>query len=310
MKKVKLFNNVTSLYKLNYKCGNCNIWIKRDDNIDFGFGGNKVRLYEYIAQYIIDSNVDRVVTYGSSLSNYLRVTAVVCSKLGIECDLIILDDENSKKQGGNSFLLKNFDANIIHCKYEDASQFIDIYKYSLEQKNIKYLWIPGGGHLPEAAFGYVDASKEIIKQLSENQCTIDAVFLPCGTGTTQAGLAYGFAGTNTEIIGVTIARTIERCNEEIDDILRGMEKIDIYEPTKKYNYCVIENDGSKYGEKNNNIDELIKEIAISDGIFLDPIYNAKAFMGMKKELERQQKYKNVLYINTGGTPNIFANSGA
>ena len=199
---------------------------------------------------------------------------------------------------------------IIHCKYEDASRFIDMYKYSLEQKNIKYLWIPGGGHLPEAAFGYVDASKEIIKQLDENQCSMDAVFLPCGTGTTQAGLTYGFAGTNTEIIGVTIARSIERCNEEIDDILRGMEKIDIYESTKKYNYCVIENDGSKYGEKNNNIDELIKEIAISDGIFLDPIYNAKAFMGMKKELERQQKYKNVLYINTGGTPNIFINSGA
>ena len=74
-----------------------------------------------------------------------------------------------------------------------------------------------------------------------------------------------------------------------------------------YKYNVIDNDGTKYGKQSESCKAVARELANLDGIFLDPIYNAKAFDGMLRYIKKTSKYKNVLYINTGGTPNIFTN---
>lgn len=304
IKKIKLINTVSPIHKMNYSCGETAIWMKRDDLIEFAFGGNKVRLFEYIAYKIKKSNVDRIVTYGSSYSNYLRVAATVSAMLNVECDLIILDHSGPSREGGNVDLLKLFDVNTIHCPEKDAHDFIDEYKRELELKHINYMWIPGGGHIMEASFGYVDAAREIIHQCINLNVEFDAVFLPCGTGTTQAGLIYGLAGT--EVIGISVARTKERCIEEINMQLKAMG-----ENTQRTEYDhrvnVIHDDKTQYGELSNAIEDVIKEIARSDGVFLDPIYNAKAFWGMSEYLKacEANRYKNVLYLNTGGQPNLF-----
>ena len=140
----------------------------------------------------------------------------------------------------------------------------------------------------------------------DNNCEIDAIFLPCGTGTTQAGLTYGFADVDIDIIGITVARSTERCLKEIDEILRQMQTIE-GKLFNNYKYNVIDNDGTKYGKQSESCKAVARELANLDGIFLDPIYNAKAFDGMLRYIKKTSKYKNVLYINTGGTPNIFTN---
>ncbi len=315
IQKIKLFHNSAPLYQMNYQYEDTTIWIKRDDTLDFAFGGNKVRIYEYLAEVIVKSNCSRVVTYGSVFSNYLRVTAAVCAKLGISCDLIILDKElsmpddtgRSKEiRGGNSILLNFFDANIIYCKLADAHDFINDYQQKLRAKKISFLWIPGGGHMPEGAFGYVDAAVEIQEQIAKENIHIDAVFLPCGTGTTQAGLIYGFKNTNVQVIGITVSRSVSRCKNEIKDTLESMKKIK--HETDECNfpkYDVIQGEEVLYGHTSGEIENTMKKIANTDGIFLDPVYNAKAFNGMERYLREHNGLKNVLYINTGGEPNIF-----
>jgi len=303
---------------MNYRCGNTNIWIKRDDTLDFAFGGNKVRIYEYLAGVILNSGSSKVVTYGSVFSNYLRVTAAVCANLNVSCDLIVLDEHDnvteqkmgiSKQKprgGGNATLLNFYDANIIHCQLANAHNFIDEYQKKLKMQGINFLWIPGGGHLPEGSFGYVDAAFEIQKQLKNENIKIDAVFLPCGTGTTQAGLIYGFKNTDVKVIGVTVSRNIKRCKSEIDSMLETMKLIDHTENTDiHFNYDVIQGEDIRYGYVNEAISNTMYRIANIDGIFLDPIYNAKAFNGMEKYLESHNDFENVLYINTGGEPNLF-----
>lgn len=303
--KIKLINNISSLYKMQYRVGKTNIYIKRDDTLDFAFGGNKVRLFEYIASIIVKSRVERVVTFGSVYSNHVRVAAAVCAKLGVECDIIVLEEEGKKKTGGNFVLTSMYNPNLLYCKLEEAYSFIDDYQERLHKQGIKFLWIPGGGHMPEAAWGYVDAAKEILIQADELNIEFDACFVPCGTGTTQAGIVYGFGKQKTKVFGVTVARTKERCRKEIEDIIL---KMDINSGTALKlveNINVLDNLNIKYGESNDDIHSLIEDVAITDGIFLDPVYNAKAFLGMKLYLSENTQYKNVLYINTGGTPNIF-----
>ena len=69
---------------------------------------------------------------------------------------------------------------------------------------------------------------------------------------------------------------------------------------------VLDNVAQSYGMVDGKITQIIEEIAFADGIFLDPIYNAKAFCGMISFLEENKNYQNVLFLNTGGSPNLFA----
>ncbi len=304
MKKESLLKGKTPLYKMRFKYGNINIWIKRDDLICFAGGGNKVRLYEYIVPLVKEIGAERIVTYGSQYSNFLRVTAAVCSFLRIGCDLIVLD-EGPPNVGGNGTLLDLYDVNVVHCPISNAHDYIDEYQEKLNKEKVRYMWIPGGGHIPEAAFGYVDAAYEIMKQADELGVSFDATFLPCGTGTTQAGLIYGMHN-KMDIYGISVARTKEKCVEEITKTLSEMASFGKCDADIG-NVNVLYDKRTRYGESTEQIIDISKKVAKSDGIFLDPIYNARAFCGMIEHLsyEESEGYQNVLYVNTGGQPNIY-----
>ena len=226
MKKIKLFNNISALYKMNVKFGETNIYIKRDDTLDFAFGGNKVRLFEYIAELVIRRNIKKIITFGSIYSNHIRVAAATANYLGISADLIVLLKKNQKIYDKANFKLINHhkDINLIKCFEDEAHDFIEFYLEKQNKIQKDFLWIPGGGHMPEAAFGYIDAAKEIYNQLKSIACKIDAIFLPTGTGTTQAGLIYGLSG-KIPIYGVTVARSIERCKSEILNLLNAINNL-------------------------------------------------------------------------------------
>lgn len=224
MRKEQLFTEETIIQKIKFKNDNKTIFMKRDDLLSFGFGGNKVRLYEYIMGDVLSKGVKKIVTYGSPYSNFLRVTAAACSYFGVACDLIILkNDIEDTANLGNRVLLDYFDAQIVYCKESEAHDFIDEYKEECGVEGVDYIWIPGGGHTDVAAFGYVDAAYEIQRQLKDQKIDVDAIFLPCGTGTTQAGLIYGFRDMNIPIYGVTVARTKEKCQKEIMNLLTVMD---------------------------------------------------------------------------------------
>ena len=174
--------------------------------------------------------------------------------------------------------------------------FIEDYQNKEKQKGTCFYWIPGGGHTSIALGGYTDAGKEILKQASNIE--VDAVFVPCGTGTTQAGLINGLGG-RIPVFGITVSRSANRCRQEIVDLLTSRNI-----GTDNTEICVLDNDIG-YGEFSAEIMRIISELAESDGIFLDPIYNAKSFLKMTEYLKNHQEIKNAVYVNTGGQPNTF-----
>src|SRR6185369_17346845 len=69
--------------------GGPRLFVKRDDAIPFGFGGNKVRKLEYVAADAIAKGADTLVTVGGIQSNHARATAAVAAKFGLNCTLVI-----------------------------------------------------------------------------------------------------------------------------------------------------------------------------------------------------------------------------
>lgn len=308
--KVKLVNITTPIVKLNKMIDSTSIYMKRDDLIDFYFGGNKVRLYEYIAADVIAKNADKLITFGSIHSNHVRVTAAVASRLGIECDIIIINDKNHSDYlvEGNSLLIDLIGANKFFCNTQNAREYIDEHLLNQKNKGINHYFVPGGGHTPIATMAYSDLMGEILEQSSQIDVDFDAIFLPIGTGTTQAGLVHGknrfkFKG---EILGVTVAREAQRCKKEVVEMITGLNDVEFQDVSiKEADVNVLDNEGIAYGEIEDRVLETMKSIAKSDGIVLDPIYNSKSFYVMTKYLFENRNFSNVLYLNTGGNPNIF-----
>lgn len=297
--KIQLINQETCIQKLRGTYSGTNVYVKRDDLIDFAFGGNKVRMAEYIGAVAQERLCSKIITFGSVHSNHVRVMGCLCNYLGIDCDLIILRDSEEATIGGNYKLLQQLKGiHLEYCNTDEAHDFIDSYQAKQESEGINYLWIPGGGHMVEAAYGYRDAANEILRQQEALDVQFDAVFLPCGTGTTQAGLIMGLKDTNIDVIGLTVARPVDRCKTVITNMLQNT----VTSP-EEWNVNVLESK-IPYGQASEDVIETTNALAQKDGLFLDPVYNAKSFWGMTEYL-KENHYKNVLYLNTGGTPNIF-----
>jgi len=66
--------------------------------------------------------------------------------------------------------------------------------------------------------------------------------------------------------------------------------------------------GQGYGVVTPDVVEMIKLMARTEGIFLDPVYTGKAMAGLRDHIRKGILTKNdtVIFLHTGGTPALFA----
>jgi len=281
-----------------------NVYIKRDDLLPFSFGGNKARKSKYFFQEIEKQKNDVVVTYGSSSSNHCRIVANKACANGIKC-YIISPEENYKKTA-NSKMIDLFDAEVIKVPISFVAKTIDELMKKLRTSHNPY-FIPGGGHGNLGTQAYIDAYEEICEYESENGIKFDYIFLASGTGTTQAGLIAGKIINKRhgqKIIGISIAREQEYGKSIIVDSLSKY-----FDDNSDYESEVFLNDEyicGGYGDYNDEIISTIRNTIRNNGIAFNTTYTGKAFWGMEQYLKKNKiQDKNVLFINTGGTPLFF-----
>ena len=65
--------------------------------------------------------------------------------------------------------------------------------------------------------------------------------------------------------------------------------------------------GSGYGKASPKELSLIREVARSEGILLDPVYTGKAFYGMSQELQWNPEVfgDRIVFVHTGGIFGLF-----
>src|ERR687893_2393173 len=69
------------------------LWIKRDDLIGLGGGGNKVRKLQYSCAEALAAGATTLVTTGAPQSNHARLTAAAAARLGLRCVLVLAGHE-------------------------------------------------------------------------------------------------------------------------------------------------------------------------------------------------------------------------
>ena len=71
------------------------LFIKRDDGIGPGMGGNKGRKLEFLMADALRLRKRKVITFGGLQSNHARMTAAACAQLGLEAHLFFFEKRPS-----------------------------------------------------------------------------------------------------------------------------------------------------------------------------------------------------------------------
>ncbi|OGV52407.1 MAG: hypothetical protein A2017_10850 [Lentisphaerae bacterium GWF2_44_16] len=280
------------------------VYIKRDDLSGHSFGGNKERKLDYIIKDARLQERKTLLTVGAPHSNHCRMTAALGAVYGMKVELIIISAEtNLDRDEGNMMLDMLFGANISIVPPQQVQSKIDEMMNSLDAP----YFIEGGGHCVLGLIAYIAAAEELKIQCENKGILPEYIVLPCGTGTTLAGIAMGCSLINwdVKVLGISVARSEKRCREEIDSICgRGCDYLQI--PQQQMKYEISDRFiGSGYGESYPESVAALKRVAVLEGIILDPIYNAKTMCGLLSGIENGNISGTVIYWNTGGQPALF-----
>lgn len=285
---------------------NIDLYFKRDDLYAMPGGGIKARKMQYIMSDVLDKGYDVLVTNGGPQSNHARAAALMAANIGMKCHLVIVLEPKVKYPlSGNILLMKMAGAKIEYCLKDQLSERMDmaINQYKKLGNKPAYIW--GGGHCHAGTVAFVDAAIE-----AQSQCKDwipDYLVIASGTGTTQAGLAIGYADLPTQVIGISVARDVERGGRIVEDAINDyLKKVNSLNHSIKVDFRDNWICGG-YEKTNHELLEIVRKAATA-GLIVDPTYSGKGLYGLidlvrKGDIPQGSK---VLFWHSGGLMNLMA----
>ena len=322
--RLRLIDGATPVYKLDAltrqlpQGGDVNVYVKRDDLMALGGGGNKLRKLEFLLGAAIAEGADTVVTIGGLQSNHARLTAAAAARAGLHCEIILgrqVPKSNDEYElGGNVFLNKLFGARV-----EVAQQGIAPLDRARERVSEllragrrPYL-VPTGGSTEIGALGYVSCLYEILQQQQALSLQFDHIVVANGSSGTHAGLVAGLrsVGQSPRIVQAFSTLFDDTATRQKTAALTAATLTLLGQPaTVPESDILVDGSqrGSGYGIPTDDMKSALLALARTEGILLDPVYSGKAFAGMLSYINtgKFRAGANVLFIMTGGTPSIYA----
>src|SRR3954468_647009 len=212
--------------------GRVEIWAKRDDcNSGLAYGGNKTRKLEYLAADALAKGADTLVSIGGVQSNHTRQVAAVAARLGLGCVLVqehwVDWPDAVYDKVGNILLSRIMGADVRL----DPAGFDIAIRPSWEQAladveasgGTPYAIPAGASDHPLGGMGFARWAGEVAEQERDLGLFFDTVVVCSVTGSTQAGMAAGFALQECEraVLGIDGSATVEQTRAQIERIARA-----------------------------------------------------------------------------------------
>lgn len=293
---------------------NVKVFIKRDDLTDLTLGGDKPRKLEYEIARARANGADTLVTCGSSQSNHARLTTAAARNLGMECAVVLSDDEWRAFQGNLlTVYLMGARVKFVHTEdHWDLEPHALALCAQLEDEGLKPYYIPVSGTTPHSCLGYVRGALETIEQLKEGDIQIDAAYTPFGTGGIFSAMLLTLRekGIDCPLIGISVNRSQDDCHAYLDKWWGSLCAVLNRDPSQPRGPIEIYDQfiGKEYGDPTEASLDAILCMAKAEGILLDPVYSGKMFSGFLAHCQEQRWHsgQSVLLQHSGGVPALFA----
>jgi 1-aminocyclopropane-1-carboxylate deaminase/D-cysteine desulfhydrase-like pyridoxal-dependent ACC family enzyme len=290
--------------------GGPTLFVKRDDAIPFGFGGNKIRKLALVAARARAEEADTLITAGGVQSNHARATAATAARFDMRAVLVV-NGSAQQRPSANALLDRLLGAEVVYVATREARQpKMAELADRLRAEGRRPFVIPIGASTPLGALGFALAIAELVDQMPPPDVIVHAT----SSGGTQAGLVAGcrLLGLPTEVIGVSADASSGSLQTEVASIVDGMADLVHVDHSRLTEGTPIVVDdsfvGEGYGIPTPASTEAIELCARSEGLFLDPTYTAKAMAGLVAFVRqgRFKKGQSVVFWHTGGQVGLFA----
>lgn len=282
------------------------IFIKRDDAIPFGFGGNKVRKLELVMARARRDGADAVITCGGVQSNHCRATAAAAIRLGVDCHLV-LSGETPRTLTGNTRLDDLFGARLHFVPDRaDRAPMMAALEARLRAEGRKPEVIPLGASTPLGAAGLALGVFEMLDQGHRPDVIVHA----SSSGGTQGGLLAGLvlAGLGTRLIGISADESEASLRLIVEDIETGVLALAGSDAPPRRAEVFDSFVGEGYGIPTEASREAQLLLARSEAIVVDHTYTAKALAGLIALVRERglPEGASILFWHTGGQVGVLA----
>ena len=272
-----------------------------------------MRKLDFLLADALAQGCDTVITCGDVNSNHCRATALGAARLGMRVILLLRGDAPDLPDG-NLFLSLLAGAETRHVAPTDYERRDELLADAADREQkagrMPYV-IPEGGSNALGCFGYINAVREIRNQSEQLGYQFTHIVTASGSGGTQAGLMIGahVYMPDVEVIGINVSSRNDLLHARIRQLLelwsREFEpEIDLVAtPIRLLDEYV----GPGYGKNVPEDLELIRRMARTQGLLLDPTYTAKAFRGLEEEVRRGtfKRGSKLLFVHTGGLHGLY-----
>ncbi|MFP4476845.1 MAG: 1-aminocyclopropane-1-carboxylate deaminase/D-cysteine desulfhydrase [Desulfatibacillaceae bacterium] len=282
------------------------VFVKDDSLVSPVYGGNKPRKLEFLLAHTVSRGQGLVVTCGGLGTNHGLATAVFARRLGLEVELVLMDQPVTADVRHKLLCFAGLGARIVYAgsMWRTGLQFGVLRRL----RHPRGRFIPPGGSDARGALGFVEAGLELALQVERGEIPEPAwVVAAAGTCGTVAGLALGLrlGGLSTRVMGVRVAPALTANTKTILALAGGCADFLRHRglPVRgsgvgiKDLAFVRDHMGAGYGRPT-PAGRHAMTVAANDGLVLDPTYTAKAFAAMLDRFTMPEYRGPILFWHT------------
>ncbi len=261
------------------------LWIKRDDLLHPIISGNKWRKLKYILQHALSLDSDTLISMGGAYSNHLHALAYVGKVLGLKTIGLIRGEQPVTLTP----TLQDVQQWGMELKFVSRSDYRLLRQYKqwsdLPDLKPRQYWLPEGGAQALALKGVAELVYEI-------DIAYDTLCVPCGTGTTLAGIVNAVTA-DTTVIGFAALKNAGFLTADVNTLL----------PNYKDNWHInLDYHVGGFAKTNAELLAFIDGFEARTQIPLEPVYTGKMLYGLYDLIKKQafKPYQRIIAVHTGG----------
>jgi 1-aminocyclopropane-1-carboxylate deaminase/D-cysteine desulfhydrase-like pyridoxal-dependent ACC family enzyme len=307
------------MHRIEEELGCSALFVKRDDLLGRGLGGNKLRKLEYIFAKALSEGATSLITIGGFESNNIALLSILARMYKLRPIIVLMGPMGEKPHSINVAVLKklNVETHIVRYEEDDFSSRatvrmqVDLKVEELVERlkveGESPYYVPEGGCCLEGTYAFCGAFDELHSQMKANDMPSYDIYLPVGSGSSFAGIWCGKQRANADVklIGISIALKKYRCCKEIIKAAeRVCELISINPPSMDDLDVKDHFIGDGYGKRTEHSKRGVELALREEGLLLDHTYTGKA-LGAMLEIFRNlgpSTGRPVVFWHTGGMP--------
>ena len=264
------------------------LWMKRDDFLHPVISGNKWRKLKYIFDHALSLQKNTLISMGGAWSNHLHALAFAGKMLDLKTIGII----RGEKPAHFSPTLADLEAWGMKLEFTSRHDYRQLRQYKncsdLPGLQKQEYWLPEGGALELALAG-------LREMVTEIDLGYDFICVPCGTGTTLAGI-ISTVSSKVSVIGFSALKNADFLYADVAQLL-------LQQPPVRCHWSIsLDYHFGGFAKTSAELQAFIEDFEHNNGITLDHVYTGKMMFGIY-DLIRKNRFKpgqRIIAVHTGG----------